>query len=396
MNDLDIMIAKIYDSALEPATFLGMLTDLNRWLDSVFFHYLGYDGASLSSNFSYISEPEFHPLTDKYSQHYGVLDPRREFVHTTAPGSLMVCSELFSDAEVSRLEVFQDFLLKENIRYTMGTCVRRKGTSDSYIVFNKMKGQGGFSEEQKMRLRMVIPHLIHSIALMEKNSKLLQAAGAVESAVLSMNQGVAVLTKNDNIIFSNAILETWQQNGLLHLSGKKIRFNPIASQQAFLAALRQVRSSRIPRSLLLNCGSDLANCSKLIIQIAPAVSNNFHKLLLTGNDSSWLALESIGHFNGKADLVVQLSVAQQGATPSERQLVQLFGLTKAECRLSIRLAEGLTLGEYAELQGVSMATIRTQMRSLLQKAGVMRQQDLIRLFCQISTSQLPHDVGLDM
>jgi DNA-binding CsgD family transcriptional regulator len=56
---------------------------------------------------------------------------------------------------------------------------------------------------------------------------------------------------------------------------------------------------------------------------------------------------------------------------------ELFGLTPAEARLAAALAGGDTLGQAAARHGVSIGTVRTQLKSIFGKMGINRQQDLI-------------------
>jgi len=71
-------------------------------------------------------------------------------------------------------------------------------------------------------------------------------------------------------------------------------------------------------------------------------------------------------------------------TPSERELAEFFGLSPAESRLAVALLAGKRLGEIASDFGVQITTLRTQLSSILQKTGVTRQVDLIRLLSSVS------------
>lgn len=64
---------------------------------------------------------------------------------------------------------------------------------------------------------------------------------------------------------------------------------------------------------------------------------------------------------------------------SVSQLTQLFGMTVSEARLARGLAQGKTVESYASDNGLSLATVRTHLRSVLAKTGVKRQIDLIRI-----------------
>lgn len=66
-----------------------------------------------------------------------------------------------------------------------------------------------------------------------------------------------------------------------------------------------------------------------------------------------------------------------------RSLRDSFGLTPAETRLAARLKDGLTLKEAAEDLGVSLNTVRNQLRAVFEKMGLSRQSDLVRALAQL-------------
>jgi len=62
-----------------------------------------------------------------------------------------------------------------------------------------------------------------------------------------------------------------------------------------------------------------------------------------------------------------------------------FGLTPAETRLAARLKDGLTLKEAADELGVSVNTVRNQLRAVFDKMGLNRQSDLVRALTQLGS-----------
>jgi DNA-binding CsgD family transcriptional regulator len=65
--------------------------------------------------------------------------------------------------------------------------------------------------------------------------------------------------------------------------------------------------------------------------------------------------------------------------PSEKDLAEFFGLTPAEVRLAAALLAGKSLSEVAAGFGIRITTARSQLGSVLRKAGAERQSDLIRI-----------------
>ncbi len=76
-----------------------------------------------------------------------------------------------------------------------------------------------------------------------------------------------------------------------------------------------------------------------------------------------------------------------------RSVRQSFGLTSAETRLAARLKAGRTLKEAAEDLGVSLNTVRNQLRAVFDKMGLSRQSELVQALAQLSalSSSLPSD-----
>jgi len=62
-----------------------------------------------------------------------------------------------------------------------------------------------------------------------------------------------------------------------------------------------------------------------------------------------------------------------------------FGLTPAETRLAARLKDGLTLKEAAVDLGVSVNTVRNQLRAVFDKMGLNRQSELVRALTQLGS-----------
>jgi len=56
---------------------------------------------------------------------------------------------------------------------------------------------------------------------------------------------------------------------------------------------------------------------------------------------------------------------------------RLFGLTRSDSEISLHLLAGKTLREISSLRGVSIHTVRNQIKSAMTKAGTNRQTDYV-------------------
>jgi DNA-binding CsgD family transcriptional regulator len=75
--------------------------------------------------------------------------------------------------------------------------------------------------------------------------------------------------------------------------------------------------------------------------------------------------------------------------PNSEVLRAMFGLTPAECRVALLLADGHTPRLIAQMVGVTDNTVRSQIKSIYSKTAVRRQSELVRLLLSISVKSTP-------
>lgn len=68
-------------------------------------------------------------------------------------------------------------------------------------------------------------------------------------------------------------------------------------------------------------------------------------------------------------------------------VAESLGLTPAESRVAVALAEGVAARQFAEATGRSLSTVRAHVQQVLQKTHCSRQADLVRLV--LASSHLP-------
>jgi DNA-binding CsgD family transcriptional regulator len=75
------------------------------------------------------------------------------------------------------------------------------------------------------------------------------------------------------------------------------------------------------------------------------------------------------------------------------QLRRLFGLTRSEAQIAVRIGDGLAIAEIAAERRVAADTIRSQVKSLMAKLGCRRQSEVVAL---TKTIPLPPPEGIDV
>lgn len=103
---------------------------------------------------------------------------------------------------------------------------------------------------------------------------------------------------------------------------------------------------------------------------------------------TWLHLsmlvpgQVLGAFGDKPQILATLFDPMQISHLDPFALANMFKLTPTEAKVATQVAEGLTTEEIAQRNSTRMATVRTQIRNVLNKLGVSRQSDVVRILRQ--------------
>jgi len=89
--------------------------------------------------------------------------------------------------------------------------------------------------------------------------------------------------------------------------------------------------------------------------------------------------------SGAAKMILLVDPSR-AAAPSAVVLRQAFGLTPTEVDVAQQIATGRDLGEIAQKRGVSLGTLRVQLRSIFSKTSTNRQAQLVALLAGLTAA----------
>lgn len=115
--------------------------------------------------------------------------------------------------------------------------------------------------------------------------------------------------------------------------------------------------------------------------LAAAQPNGARQLLRLADGAHLIARPIVERDGTRLTLIEPLM--PDWSDEAETMLRSSFGLSATETAVSRALAEGRTVAEIAAERGVSVLTVRTQIKHILAKTGVAGQSDLIRLVLAI-------------
>lgn len=391
LGQWDELVGELYESVLNPGGLQDTIKRIDRWIGSSFCHLMAWDERNDRHHFSILTDPSFLGEAARYDQYYGSIDPRRRYSTHQPQGTVFACHDHFDDSFVSRDEFYQDLLIPMGARYILNACILRENGISAYMAFNHTSEQGHFSAQQKQTVARLVPHMQRTLRIAMRNERFRAGLFAGEAGLDALEQAVFTIDANDGIIFLNRSAQALLKGqAWVKARGRQLVACTLGDASRLSAVFARVRLSRQPETLALHGGSDIQRGPETtqlvtVLPVAPdqlvrpVTSSPGASLFDDARPDSSGSPVSFPFVLGGAELVVLITPQRRKSTISAGSLKAVFALTPAEARLAHELAKGVTVDEYADAAAISVATARTQLRSILAKTGEKRLQDLVRM-----------------
>jgi DNA-binding CsgD family transcriptional regulator len=73
----------------------------------------------------------------------------------------------------------------------------------------------------------------------------------------------------------------------------------------------------------------------------------------------------------------------QDAADDASALMRRLGLTRAEAEVALSISDGVSVAEIAEMRGVSLHTVRDQIKAAMTKAETSRRSAFVRVILEL-------------
>ncbi|MCR0984720.1 helix-turn-helix transcriptional regulator [Roseomonas populi] len=295
---------------------------------------------------------ETEPL---YRSYYHRIDPWRTAINALQLDTVQLGTELIADAALRRTEYYADFGRRIETFHLIGACVaigRDPSSPVGRVSIIRPQGMEGFAAGESARLRRLLPHLRRAWQtgqqLARGGDTAAPAWTAGISAMLQALQAAAIATDgHGRVLVTNAESERLDAVGALRLRG--------AVPQRLLT-LPEERATGTLRAAIGNAARGGAGM-EAVLELGPA-----GQCRVTVSPLSRLVAGP-----GLA-LVVVTPEAVSTSEKTLRRAQQLFGFTRTEAEVALALAAGSSPKEIAEMRGVQISTVRSQLLRALDKA----------------------------
>lgn len=262
---------------------------------------------------------------------------------------------------------YNEVMVPQDFRHTLALGLAGNDDWNAGIILQRTPRQGEFDANAITALERVAPHLRQGLQLHARLAQVGSLQAGMAAALDRGPTGVVFLDTRSRTVFLNRRAEELlEQTGALRVGTGGIAACHAGDHRALQALIQDALAAARGRGAQGGGGvwlRDGDRQSVLHARVTPVSLSD--------------AGVPFASFNAFA--AVWLSPRETVTTPSPRTLCELYQLSAAEGELLARLAAGATAAEIARGRGVTLETVRSQLKTLMNKLGVSRQVELVRL-----------------
>ena len=361
-DDLSKLISRIYEAGLDSSLWSSTLHAIGDGLQS--------EGAALFP----VPDPQaFRPvwsegITPLADWALGSRDPIA-LNNPRAPRALAMRARtrVVTEADVCtpdelRHHPFNVAMRKLGFMWDVGSVFTEIAGTPLLFSAHRRVNDERFEAADKLRLAALLPHLARAVHIGTRIADA-RLAGMLEGFDRTLT-GAVVIARGGGVVRMNAAADALAGSAFRLIGRRLVACDPTA---------------RVPLERLVE---SVAGPLALLHAIHAAVPLP----RLDARPVAALAMPLQGDardiFSNAAGLIVLID--PQARRPDGSEILQsLYRLTQAETRIALALARGRDLQEIADELGNSVATVRTQLKTVLAKTATNRQSQLIALISRL-------------
>ncbi len=374
------LVGRIYEAALSPARWRGVLDELREALNGAAFPIYTIDSETKDVVQQWdCGLPQ--RFIDEYRAHYSKLSERNDLLLRNPGLSVIYDRMFFSEVEMDHSEMYR-WRAGFDFRYFIGGQLVRTESTLSMAAVQRSRRQGHASQLEIEAFAAFRPplgralHLGRALRIQDRLAALEQESSSAWTMIEDASFGIVVLTGDRRIWRCNREAERIMAEGgeIDGQGGKLVVRRPIDN-----AALQRLIDSAIETAH--GRGRDGGGSMALAKRAGPRP----YAVLVAPvpERAAPLALA------GPAAVVFLTDPDHAPETPVQL-LRRVYGLTRKEAQLALALAGGANLADAAERLRIAKGTARRHLAAIFARTGIHRQAELVRLILSLPPSQRPN------
>jgi DNA-binding CsgD family transcriptional regulator len=369
-EELTQLIGEIYDAALNPSLWPGVLEKSTRFVGGSGAALFSKDATAKSGNLYYDfgTDPYYTKL---YFEKYVRLDPITTGHLVADIEQPVATADLMSYDEFLETRFYREWAQPQGLVDFVSAVLDKSATSIAMFGVFRHERQGLVDETTRYRMKLIVPHIRRAV-LIGKLFNLKQAeAATVFDTLDSLSAGIILVDGSGHIVHINAAAKAiLRANDFLRSVGGQL----VASNAAVDQSLRDAFAAA-------SNGDDEIGVKGIALPLIAQGGDKYvaHVLPLT---SGARRREGVAY---TAAAALFIRKAELEGLPAPEIIAKTYNLTPTELRVLLAIVEVGGVPEVAAALGVAVTTIKTHLSRLFEKTGVNRQADLVKLVAGFSS-----------
>ena len=367
------MVGRIYEAALNPAQWRSVLDELRGALNGAAFQLYTIDSETkeLVQQWDCGLPRQF---TDEYRAYYSKLSERNDLLLRNPGLSVIYDRMFFDEAEMDRSEMYR-WRAGFGFRYFIGGQLLRTDSTLSMAALQRSRRQGHVTQLEIEAFAAFRPHLSRALRIQGRVAALEQESSSAWAAIEDASFGIVVLTADRRIWRCNREAERIMAEG-----------GEIDGQGGRLAARRAIDNAALQRLIAgaVETAHGRGRDGGGSMALAKRAGARPYAVLVAPVPESAPSLSLAG-----PAVVVLLTDPDHAPETPAQLLRRVYGLTRKEAQLALALAGGASLADAAESLRIAEGTARCHLAAIFARTGIHRQAELVRLILSLPPTR-PH------
>jgi len=294
-----------------------------------------------------------------YKAHFFAQDP---FVNLPL-GKALTLDDVVDMQQFKQTAYYLDYLSRTKTEYVLGLDLVDENGFSARLRLTRSAEQENFGDNEKEELQQLARHLTQSIVLYSRMANAQSYLETYQTALDSMAMGCILLDEKLQVVAKNKTAEAFlQDRSVLKIKNKILSVGNVREQKKFRDLFKAMHGEMLKtqqavvNTFRLDSASSMAGIGLLCRVLPPSMTPD-----------------------AGPNLALFIADPDKPRLSDENLLAQLFGLTRAEARLALLLANGESLDQAAESLGVTRNTAKSHLGSTFTKIGVTRQPHLVQI-----------------
>lgn len=352
-------IDRVYEASFVPDLWPGILSELAEMTESK-------GGLLLSTKektLNWTASDSVHSAFDEYLKGgWFRRCGRRVCLLEKAHSSFLTELDYWTEDELEQNDIYQEFFYPRDLGWSAGTGLIMPTGDHIVVSVERAHDRGPMEGAFLETLNELRPHLARAAMIAARMG--LQTATTARDAFSKLSVPVVLLDLNGTGIECSSEVDNLS-DAIMWGANERLVLKDSDANDLFQAALGSLDKRSAVRSFALrNEEGRAAHVAHLV-----PVSGSAHDIFAKGY------------------ALLVFNPIDRKTRPSADLLRSLFDLTAAEAHVARELGAGASVETIAETGGVSVNTVRTQIRKIIEKTGTSRMPEVVSL---ISNLTLPH------